>query len=82
MFDRLFQVHIGIHGTFSLEVADCRETVPECRPRGDSGADGAKRDRLLEQLLVVIALGDVSLEHDVGVGVDQAGQDRGPRQVD
>ncbi len=80
--DRFLQVHVGIHGAFGFEVADRRETVPEGRLHGDRGADGAKGDRLLEQLLVVIGLGDVSLKQDMRVGVDQAGQDRRTRQVD
>ncbi len=39
--------------------------------------DGAVRDGLLEELLVVIFRGDVALEQHVSVGIDEAGQDGG-----
>ena len=80
--DRPLHVHVGVHGPLGLQVADGREAVHQGGPGGDGGPDGAVGDRLLEQLLVVVGLGDVALEQDVGVGVDQAGQDGGLREVD
>ena len=80
--DRPLEVGVGVHRAFGLEVADRREAVQERGLHGHRGADGAIGDRLLEQLLVVIGLGDVSLQQNMRVGVDQAGQDGRSRQVD
>jgi hypothetical protein len=47
--------------------------------RGEYGAIG---DGLLEELRVVVFLGDVALKEDVGMGVHKAGKNGGVRKID
>ena len=58
------------------------ESLVQRAPGGDGRPNGPVRSRLLEHLIVVFGGGDVALEQDVGVGVDQPGQHRQAGQVD
>jgi hypothetical protein len=43
---------------------------------------GAVRNGVLEELFVVVLGGDIAVEKDVGVEVDEAGKNGGVREVD
>src|SRR6266852_3941608 len=75
-------VDVGVHRALGLQVADGGEAVHQRGARRHRGADGPVGSRLLEELLVVVRRGDVALEKDVGVVVDQPRQERGVAEVD
>ena len=76
--DRVLHVYIGIHGPLGFEVANRCEAIHEGRLGGHGGADRPERDRLFEKLLVIVGPGDMTLEQDVGVAVNQPRQDKWP----
>src|SRR6185437_3470529 len=76
-----FHVHVGVHGAFGLEVAERGESVVE-RDAGVAGRDDrAIRDGPFQELLVVFRGGDVSIEEEVGVRVNEAGQHGGVGEI-
>jgi hypothetical protein len=82
LVDRLPEVNVGVSGSFRLDVADRGETLFQRPSRIHRGQDGPVFRRLLQQLRVVIGPGDVSLQEDVRVRVDQPGEAGATREVD
>ena len=83
LLDGLLDPDIAITSTFGLDVADGREALLECAPRGDHGACSAVGCGELQQLHVVAAgRRQLSLQEDVGMAVDQARQHRRGAKVD
>src|SRR5262249_32363343 len=80
--DCLFYVDVGVHGAFSLEIANCGESILQADRSVASGQDRAVWNRLLEELGVVIFGGDVTVEEDVSVRVYQAWEHGGLGEVD
>jgi hypothetical protein len=75
-------VDVGVHGAFGLEVAHGGDAMVEGEARVTGGEHRAIGNRLFQELFVVFRRRDVALEEDVGVGIDEPGQHRGPRKVD
>ena len=80
--DGLLDVDVGVHRAFGFDVTQGGEAVGESDLRIACRQNGAVRNRLLEELLVVILRGDVSLQQNVGVSIDEAGKDGGFGEID
>ena len=80
--DGRLDIDVGVHRALGLQVADGGEAVHHGGAHRGGGAQGAVRDALLEELLVVVGRGDIALEEDVGMGVDQAGEEPGLAEID
>ena len=72
--DGLLDVDVGVHRAFGFEVAQDGKTMGESDLRIARRQDGAVRNGLLEELLVVVFRGDIPLEQDVGVGITKPGR--------
>src|SRR5262249_29938637 len=79
--DGLFYVDVGVHGAFGFQVANCRDAVFEGDPRVAGSENGAIRNGLLEELLVVVGCCDIAVEEDVRVRVNEARKNCGFRKV-
>ncbi len=75
-------INVGVHCAFGFEVAQHGEAMGERDLRIARRQDGAVRNGLLEELLVVVFRGDIALQQNVGVGIDKAGKDGGLRKID
>ena len=81
--DRLLDADVAVARTLGLDVAQRREALRECAPGGHRRPRGAKGQRILQELDVVAAKCRIlTLQEDVGVGVDESGQHGLARQVD
>ena len=82
MLDGLLDAHIAITGAFGLYVAQRGEALLQRPPRRNRGPRCAQRERGVQDVGVVSPLrGIFALQENVRVGIDEAGQDRGFRQV-
>src|SRR5215472_13286111 len=73
--DGFFESDIAVPGAFGLKIAQSCETLLQSATHGHSCPCRAKRPRMLQQLDVVSAFGGIlTLKKNVGVRVDQAGQ--------
>ena len=82
-FNRHLDAHVAVTRTFGFHVAQRGEALFERPPHRDRRPRRAKRQRILQQLNVVSALGGIfSLKKNVRVGVDQPGKHRGLREID
>ena len=82
-FDRLLDSHIAITRAFSLQIADRGKALLQGAPGRDRGPRRAQCQRISENVGVVAALRRVfSLQEDMGMRVDQAGQYGGVREID
>src|SRR5580700_6619813 len=83
LLDGLFNADIAITGAFSFDVAEGGEALFKRSARGNRGPRRAQRERSVQDVGIVSALRWIfSLQKDVSVGIDEAGQERGLRQVD
>ena len=81
--DRLLDADIAVAGALGLDVADGREALIERPPGRDRRARRPQGRALLQQLCVVPSLfGNLSLQEDVRVCVDEARKHRRPREID
>ena len=81
--DGLLDADVAVAGAFRFDVANRREALLERASRGNGGARGAIRERILQKLNVVSAFGRVfALKKDVRMCVDQSRQDGHGRQID
>src|SRR5262249_61678957 len=69
--DGVADIDIGVAGAFGFEVANHGKAIVERTTSVYRTENSAVLGGLLEELGVVIGSGDVALEQDVGVGVDQ-----------
>ena len=77
-----FEIDIGVHRAFGFEVAQHGEAMGErdlCIARRQ---DGAVRNGLLEELLIVVFRSYIALQQNVGVGIDKTGENCGLRKID
>ena len=82
-FDRLLDSDVAIARAFSLEIAQRGEALLQRAPCRNRGPRRAKGQRIFQDVGVVAALRRVfSLQEDVSVGINQAGQHGGVREVD
>ncbi len=80
--DGLLEINVGVHRAFSFEVAQHGEAMGERDLRIARCQDGAVRNGLLEELLVVVFRGYIPLQQNVSVGIDKTGKDGGLRKID
>src|ERR1700674_3779871 len=73
--DGLFDADVAIARAFRLHVAQGGESLLQRAPRGNRGSGRTKRQRILQNVDVVSALcGLLTLQKDMGMRIDQAGQ--------
>ena len=75
LVDRVAHRDVVVARALGLEVAHRGEAVAEGDLQGAHGAHDAVGRVLLQDLLLVLGGGRVALQEDVGVHVDQAGQE-------
>ncbi len=81
--DGFLDFDVAVAGAFGFEIAQSCKTLFESAAAGEGGAGCAEGDAGLEDVGVVAAFGWVfAPEKDVGVGVDEAGEDGGVGEVD
>src|SRR5215471_14965337 len=80
--DGSLDINVGVHRSFGFEVPHPSKPVHEAGLYSNSSPDGPKRNRVLEQLVVIVRGCDITLQEYVGMAVDQAGHYRCARQVD
>ena len=80
--NRVADVDVRIARAFGFQIADSRESIFQPLFRRLRSQDRAVRVRLLQDLVVIIFLGDVALQQHVRVRVDQSRQARLARQID
>ena len=80
--NRALHIDIRVHRALGLEVAQRGESVIEGDPDRAARAERAVRHRLAEELFIVIGRGDVALQKNVRVRVDQPRQQRHVTEVD
>ena len=81
LVDGVANIYVAIHGAFGFDVAQGGEAGFEGAFCAERGEDSAVLPGLLEEDVVVF--GDVScVDHDVGVAIDEAGEDGGLAEVD
>ena len=78
--DGCLHVHVRVHGAFGFQIAHGGEPVRQSDVRIARREDGAVRDGLLQELLIVIRGGHISLQQDVRVRVNESRQHRGAAQ--
>ncbi len=82
-FDRLLDSHVAVARAFGLDIAQRGEALLQRAPSRDRGPRRAQGQRIFQDVGVIAALRRIfSLQEDVGVGIDQAGQDGGVRKID
>src|ERR1700687_5311030 len=82
-FNGLFDAHVAITRTFGFHITQRGEALFERAPHRDCRPSRAERQRILEQLNVVSALGGLfTLQKNVGGGINQPRKHRGLREVD
>jgi len=80
--DGFFHVDVGVHGAFGFEVTNRGEAVFKSNARVARAEDSAVRNGILQKLLVIVLRGDVAVEKNVGVRINEAGEDGGFGQVE
>ena len=81
--DRLLDAHIAVASALGLDITNGREALLERATRRDHRARHAIGGRELEQLHVVAAgCGDLALQEDMSVAIDEAGQHGGGAEVE
>ena len=82
-FDRLLDSDVAVARAFGLQIAQRGETLLQRAPRRNRGPRRAKGQRIFQDVGVVASLRRVfSLQENVGMGIDQAGQYGGVREID
>ena len=80
---RLLDADVAVARALGLHVSDGGEALLERAAGRDRGASGAKRDPVEEKLAVVAALARLlTLQEEMGMRVDEAGQERRIAEVD
>ena len=75
-FNRFFDSDVAISRPFGFQIAQCGEALLQGAPSRDSGPDRAQRQRRIENIGVVTALGGIfPLQKNVRVRIDKPGQD-------
>ena len=83
LVDRALDADVAVAGALGLDVADGGEALLQGTARGHDRARHAVRGRVVEQLHVVTAgFRHLALEKDVGVAVDEPGQQGGVAEVE
>ena len=81
--DRLLEAPIAVASALGLDITNGREALLERATRRDHRARHAEGRRELEQLhIVTTGRRDLSLEEDVRVAIDEAGQHGGGAEVE
>ena len=82
-FDGLLDAHVAIARAFGLDVAQRGKALLQRPPGGNRGPRRPQGQRIFQDVGVIAALRRVfSLQEDVGMGVDQAGENRGMGEID
>jgi hypothetical protein len=81
--DRLFDSNVAVACAFGFNITERGEALFERSAHGDGSARGAEGRRVFQDVHVVAAFGRIfSLQEDVGVGIDEAGQNGGFGEID